>query len=187
LRRAPWQVVVFRGIDRCAVAIRETVAAALASGSLTDAMGRAIPLGSASVIVTAPTLDTGAVGDPATASQLLSAVLGSSLVSSLDVMVGGTTSVAAADRASWIRSQLLEPLATRFGQQGYVVTFDDSLIGWIEQQLPTDGTLPASLVDRVLVPPLASGLTGGTRAFTAKVVDGKPVLVPAKRGAEPPK
>ncbi|HEY8870104.1 MAG TPA: AAA family ATPase [Candidatus Limnocylindrales bacterium] len=40
LRRSPWQVVVLRGIDRCAPAIRDTIAAALAAGAFTDAMGR---------------------------------------------------------------------------------------------------------------------------------------------------
>ena len=42
LRRSPWQVVVFRGIDSCAVAIRDTIASGLAVGTFTDAMGRRI-------------------------------------------------------------------------------------------------------------------------------------------------
>jgi ATP-dependent Clp protease ATP-binding subunit ClpA len=54
LRRTPWSVVLFRGIDVCAVSIRDTVAAALESGSFTDAMGRRIRLGATIVILTAP-------------------------------------------------------------------------------------------------------------------------------------
>ena len=55
LRRAPWQVVLFRGIDRCRASIRDTIAQA-SRGTFTDAMGRSLPLGAAVVVLTAPDL-----------------------------------------------------------------------------------------------------------------------------------
>ena len=58
LRRSPWQVVLFRSIDRCAVPIRDTIAEALVRGSFTDSMGRVLPLGAAVVLLTAPTIDS---------------------------------------------------------------------------------------------------------------------------------
>ena len=67
LRRSPWQVVLFRGIDGCAPSIRATIATALQSGSFTDAMGRRLPLGTSVVILTAPSLASGD-GAPGTAA-----------------------------------------------------------------------------------------------------------------------
>ena len=108
LRRSPWQVVVFRGIDSCALEIRDTIAAALGSGSFTDAMGRTIPLGAAIVILTAPNVG----GDgPTPTEALLAARLGPSLVGACDVITGGGAGAVEEARAGWIRRQLLEPLA----------------------------------------------------------------------------
>ena len=68
LRRSPWQVVLFRSIDRCAVPIRDTIADALVRGSFTDSMGRVLPLGAAVVFLTAPTIDSHGPGRTADGS-----------------------------------------------------------------------------------------------------------------------
>jgi len=95
LRRAPWEVVVLRGVDTCAPAVRDTVAAALDAGTFTDAMGRRIPLGAALVILTAPGVGTG--GD-APAAAALAARLGPVLVGACDVVCGSTSTAAAGAR-----------------------------------------------------------------------------------------
>jgi ATP-dependent Clp protease ATP-binding subunit ClpC len=175
LRRAPWQVLLLRGIDRCAGEIRETVAAALAAGQFTDAMGRAIPLGSTVAILNASALDPG-VASPDVANALLRAALGPSLVDACDVITGAVGSGGGSDRAGWIRSQLLEPLAGRFHQQGYEVSFDAALVSWVDQHLPTDGGAPDGFIDRTLAPALAAGLAAGQQTYLATIADDHPVL-----------
>jgi ATP-dependent Clp protease ATP-binding subunit ClpC len=155
LRRSPWAVVLLRGIDGCAVVIRDTVAAALAAGSFTDAMGRRVPLGAALVVLTAPAV--GLSGD-APASALLAARLGSALLGSCDVITGTTSGASANARASWIARELLDPLAARLARSGYAVTFDPALGMWLDRNLPTDGSSPEAFLDQSVTPRIVAGL-----------------------------
>ena len=118
LRRSPWQVVLFRGIDACAMPIRDTVASALAAGRFTDAMGRSIPLGAAIVVMTAPGLDA------ALPEAVRDAALGAQLIAACDVVAGGT-GPAADGREAWVRAQLVDPLVARLGRSGYPATATD--------------------------------------------------------------
>src|SRR4029077_4835404 len=88
LRRSPWAVLILRGIDVCAVSIRDTIAAALDAGAFTDAMGRRIPLGAAIVILTAPGVG---MSSDAPAAALLAARLGPTLVAACDVITGAAS------------------------------------------------------------------------------------------------
>ncbi|MEJ7697296.1 MAG: hypothetical protein WKF78_11925 [Candidatus Limnocylindrales bacterium] len=94
---------MFRGIDTCAPAIREAVAGALDAGSFTDAMGRRIPLGTAIVVLTAPTV--GSDGD-GPISAILALRLGPTLLRACDVVTGVTAGAAAGARAGWIQHEL---------------------------------------------------------------------------------
>jgi ATP-dependent Clp protease ATP-binding subunit ClpC len=173
LRRTPWAVVVLRGVDACAFAIRDVVGAALDAGSFTDAMGRRIPLGAALVVLTAPGLDAG--GD-APAAALLAARLGPVLVGACDVISGSTSSAAADARAAWIGRELLDPLAVRLGRAGYPVTFDASFVAWLDRRLPTDGSSPQSFLDREVTPRIVAGLPADPGPLSVRANDDGPVI-----------
>ena len=174
LRRSPWQVVLFRGIDRAASQIRDTIAGALASGTLADAMGRQIPFGSAVVILAAPGSDPGPVPDGQNPAALLALTLGPTLIGTCDVIALKPGSVAESDRGGWIRAQLLDPLVNRFGQQGYRVSYGDDLVDWVATHLPASGD-PGSFIDRSLAPALAGSLRN-PGDYSIAVRDDAPVL-----------
>jgi ATP-dependent Clp protease ATP-binding subunit ClpC len=174
LRRSPWAVVVFRGIDACAVAIRDTVAAALEAGAFTDAMGRRIPLGAAIVLLTAPSLGT---TDDAPAAAMLAARLGPTLYATCDVVTGSTSRAADHARSGWIRHELLDPLAARLARAGYPTTFEPAVADWIGDHLPNDGSSPQGFLDREVTPRIVADLppTGGR--LTVGLVDGAPAVL----------
>jgi ATP-dependent Clp protease ATP-binding subunit ClpA len=175
LRRSPWEVVVFRGIDVCALSIRDTVAAALAAGSFTDAMGRRVPLGAAIVLLTAPAV--GASTD-APEAALLAARLGPALIAACDV-IAGTASRAAADaREAWIRNELLDPLAARLGRAGHPTTFDPAFVAWLDANLPADGSAPEAFLDQAVTTRIVAGLPASAGPVTIGVVDGQPAVLP---------
>ena len=174
LRRSPWEVVVLRGIDACALAIRDTVASALDAGSFTDAMGRRIPLGAALVVLTAP--GTGAPDDTP-AAALLAARLGPVLVGACDVIAGSASIAAREVRAAWIGRELLDPLAARLGRAGYTATFDPSFAAWLDARLPTDGSSPQAFVDREVTPRIVAGLPTAPGPLTIVIVDDAPTVV----------
>jgi hypothetical protein len=176
LRRSPWEVVVLRGIDTCAFAIRDTVAAALDAGSFTDAMGRRIPLGAALVVLTAP--GTGAPDD-APAAALLAARLGPVLVGACDVIAGPASTAAQDMRAAWIGRELLDPLAARLGRAGYTVTFDPSFASWLDGRLPTDGSSPQAFVDREVTPRIVAGLPATPGPLEIGIALDAPAIVQA--------
>ena len=174
LRRSPWQVLVLRGIDVCAPAIRDTVASALVAGSFTDAMGRRIPLGAAIVILTAA--GVGLTGDGPTAA-LLALQLGPSLVAAADV-VTGVTAVAADDaRTAWLHTTLLDPLAARLARSGYAVTYQPAFVAWLDERLRTAGDTPDDLLDREVTPAIASALPPTPGPLTVGIEDGHPAIV----------
>jgi ATP-dependent Clp protease ATP-binding subunit ClpC len=183
LRRSPWQVVVLRGIDACAFAIRDTVAAALISGTITDAMGRRIPLGTAIVILTAP--DAGTNSD-APAAALLAARLGPALVAACDVITGVTSSAATDAREAWIRRELLAPLASRLNRAGYTAVFDPAFIAWLDQRLPTDGSSADGFLDREVTSRIVSTLPAGPGPLTVGLVDDAPAVLQIRAGGERP-
>ena len=175
LRRSPWEVVVLRGIDACAGAIRDTVAAALSAGSFTDAMGRRIPLGAALVVLTAPVVGTN--GDAPTAA-LLAVRLGPALIATCDVICGTASSAAADARAAWIRRELLDPLAARLRRAGYGAAFDPAFIAWLDRSLPTDGSSPEGFLDQAVTAKIVSSLPPGPAKLTIGLVGDLPAIVP---------
>jgi ATP-dependent Clp protease ATP-binding subunit ClpC len=181
LRRAPWQVVSFLGIDRCAGAIRDTIASALRAGSFTDAMGRGIPLGSAIVILTAPSLPSdGAAG----AGVPPAAILGPDLVAAVDVTAISAAGIPEGSRAAWIQRELLAPFAARLARRGYQVTFDDAFVTWVAANLPPSEA-PSSFMDHDVAPALAALLPASPASLVATIAAGKPTLSPAS-AANPP-
>jgi ATP-dependent Clp protease ATP-binding subunit ClpC len=179
LRRTPWSVVIFWGIDVCAVSIRDTVAAALDAGSFTDAMGRRIPLGATIVVLTAPSVGT-SVDAPGAA--LLAARLGPALIGACDVIAGSASAAAADARATWIRHELLDPLAARLARSGYETTFDDDVVGWLDAHLPTDGSSPDAFIDGAVATRIVAGLPSTPGPVTVGLVDGAPAIrAPAAR------
>jgi ATP-dependent Clp protease ATP-binding subunit ClpC len=181
LRRSPWQVVVLRGIDTSGVAVRDTVASALAGGSFTDAMGRRIPLGASIVVLTAPGVGGG--GDVPTPAQL-AARLGPVLVGACDVISGSGSSAAVQQRARWIRRELLAPLAVRLARAGYPSTFDPALVRWVDSNLPADGSPPDAFVDQRVTARVVMNLPAKPGPLTIGIVDGAPAVVPGA-GARP--
>jgi ATP-dependent Clp protease ATP-binding subunit ClpC len=170
LRRNPRQVALFTGIDRCAAAIRDTIAAALASGSFTDAMGRTIPLGSAVVVVTAPEL---AVQD----SSQLAALLGGLGATADVIATAAPVPRATSGGADYVTAQLLDPLARRFARSGYDVTFDPDFVAWLRASVA--GVPDAqSWVDRNVTPALLGAQPPAPGSYVADMKDGAPALRP---------
>ncbi len=172
LRRSPRQVLLLRGIDRCAPAVRQTIGAGLAAGSLTDAMGRLIPLGSAVVILVAPDLQVSGRSE-------LEAWLGSELLAICDVVAIAAIGGRRPDSA-WIQAELLEPLARRLSRSGFEIRFDPAFVSWLADRLAAAGDSPAAILDRDVTPTLLASLRGaadGSRWLA--VVDGdRPRLTP---------
>ena len=175
LRRSPWQVVLFRSLDRAAVPIRDTITDALTRGSFTDSMGRVLPLGAAVVLLTAPT---------STATTSSPPLLGQQLVAAATFVTGATGTVSADDRQAWLKREVLDPLATRFERQGHPITFDASFVAWLLAKVPgagSDQSAPISdFVDTTVTPALAGALpsTNSGTPLTATIVDDKPTLRP---------
>ena len=173
LRRSPWQVVILRGIDSCAIAIRDTIAAAVDTGSFTDAMGRRLPLGAAIVILTAPAVRAGA-DEPA--SAVLATRLGPALVAAADVVTGNAAGAEVDARAAWVRRELLDPLSDRLARAGFRVRFDRAFSTWLEGRLPTDGSSPQAFLDREVTPILAAALPSTPGLITVGIADGRPTV-----------
>jgi ATP-dependent Clp protease ATP-binding subunit ClpC len=173
LRRTPWQVVLFRGIEVCAPSIRETITAALEAGTFVDSMGRRLPLGSTVVILTARGIE--GAGEPM-APGVLRSTLGPRLLATCDVV-----SVAAPGgdgRVARITRTLLEPLARRFAVLGIEVEFDESFVEWLVQRLPADGETPEAFLDRAVTPGLVATLPeGAVGRYLVRVESGRPVMV----------
>lgn len=180
LRRSPWQVVVLRGVDGANVAIRDTIAAALAAGSFTDAMGRKIPLGAAIIILTAPGVGAGD-GDPV--ALILATKLGPALAATTDVVTGVTAGAEIDARAAWVKRELLAPLAVRLARSGYDTVFEASFVTWLEDRLPTDGGDPAAFLDREVTPLIAAALPAARGPLTIGVTVGRPLVRPAVKTA----
>ena len=168
LRRTPWQVVLMRGIDRCSIAIRDTIAQAVERGSFTDAMGRTLPLGAAVVLLTAPAVET---------KELLEPVIGKQLLDACTVVAGAAGTVDDASHEAWLKREVLDPLASRFARQGYVVGFDGAFTTWLAKQAPQSGSDLTDFVDRTVAPALTATLPAERDALTATIVDDQPVLV----------
>ena len=171
LRRSPWQVLSLRGIDSCAISIRDTIAAGLEKGSFTDAMGRRIPIGASVVLLTAPLVDTPSDGlvDAALAMRL-----GSTLVGACDVVAGTGSAAAGTEREAWVRSELLGPLAARLTRSGYPVTFDPAFVTWLVDKLPSDGSAPDGFIDRSVTQVIAPSLPQPAGPIVIGVIDGRP-------------
>ncbi len=167
LRRAPWQVVLLRGIDRCAMSIRDTIAQALERGSFTDAMGRTLPLGAAVVLMSAPAVDQQA---------LLAPVMSPGLLDSCDVVTGVAGAVSADARDAWLKREVLDPLAARFARQGYVLTFDARFLAWLAAALPTDGSA-TTFLDASVTPLLVASLPAKPGPLTVTVDHDRPAVV----------
>ena len=167
LRRTPWQVVLFRGIDRCAVSIRDTITQALEEGSFTDSMGRRLPLGAAVVLLTAPAVDR---------QELVEPVLSKPLINVCTVVSGEPGAVSDTGRAAWLRREVLDPLAGRFARQGYPVSFDKSFVAWVDANAPASDAL-GEFVDAKVAAPLAASLPNRRAALKATIVDGKPAFI----------
>jgi hypothetical protein len=173
LRRTPWQVVIFRGIDVCAVSIRDTVAAALAAGSFTDAMGRRIPLGAAIALLTAP--GVGASTD-APEAALLAARLGPALIAACDVITGRprgpppTPARPGSGTSSSLRSPLAssEPAIPRR-------SIRRSSAGWT-RRLPADGSSPEGFLDQAVTTRIVAGLPASAGPLTIGLVDDQPAV-----------
>jgi ATP-dependent Clp protease ATP-binding subunit ClpC len=173
LRRSPWQVVVLRSVDSCAVSIRNTIASALGKGSFTDAMGRKIPLGAAVVILTAPLVGA---PDDGPAEVALALRLGPTLVGTCDVVAGTGAVTLGSERERWVRNELLAPLAARFARSGYAVTFEPEFVIWLERSLPTDGSPPDGFIDRSVTQVIAPALPPQPGPIRIGIVDDRPTL-----------
>ena len=187
LRRSPWEVVELRGIDTSAAAIRDAVTAALVAGFFTDAMGRRIPLGTAIVILTAPTVgaDADADGGGPTAA-VLATRLGPTLIGACDVISGATSGAAAGARATWIQHELLEPLAARFRRAGFEPTFDPAFVTWLDGRLPADGTPPDAFLDTDVTPRIVAGLPSAPGPIRISCADDQPTVLSEPTAATVP-
>ncbi len=173
LRQSPWQVLLLRGIDACSVSVRSTIAAALATGSFTDAMGRGIPLGATVVVLTAPEVATGSDTPDAV---LLAARLGPALLEACDVVTGAGTRVDDSVRGAWVGRELLDPLAARLARRGFSTTFDPDFVAWLGARLPNDGTRPEEFLDRSVTPAIVAGLPAVAGPIAIGLRDDRPVV-----------
>jgi hypothetical protein len=185
LRRSPWQVVLLRAIEACSESVRGTIAAALASGTFTDAMGRVIPLGATVVILTAPEIGAGSDTPDAV---VLAARLGPALLGTCDVVTGTGAGVDDGGRRAWVVRELLDPLAARLARRGYGTTFDPDFVAWLVARLPRDGTPPDQYLDRSVTPLIVAGLPATAARIAIGVQDDRPVVraTAADDAAQPP-
>ena len=156
---------------RCAISIRDTIAEALERGSFTDAMGRSMPLGAAMVMLTAPGIDDAALLEP---------VLGPPLIGAATLVTGAAGTLDATDQESWIRREILDPLAGRFARQGYTIAFDPAFVNWVAAH-NTDG--PASIanfVDQTVTPALAAALPTERGSFVVTLNGETPIFEPRR-------
>jgi len=172
LRRSPWQVVTFTGIEGCAASIRATIAAALHAGRFTDAMGRSIPLGAAIVLLTAPSLDGGLP------EAVLAAALSPDLLSACDA-AAGSGGIPVADREAWVGTELLAGLAGRLARAGYPTTFGPGLAPWVAAHLPTDGTAPERWLDQAVTAVVVGSLPATPGPVIVDAGDAGPTVRPA--------
>ena len=177
--------MTFGSIERCAASIRETVAAGLDTGRLSDAMGRPLPLGSAIVVLTAPE----ATGDD---RETLAAELGDRLLGTVDVVA--TTLPARPADDGWLRDALLAPLADRLARNGWRVTFGADFITWLRARLPADRAAAGAYLDRTVAPlvvaalqaaPAGAGGSGGVAGSVELGADGDAVV--ARTAPSPPR
>ena len=168
LRRSPWQVVLFRSIDRCAAPIRDTISDALASGSFTDSMGRLLPLGAATVVMTASQIDS---------ADMVAPLLGQPIAVACTFISATLGAVSDADRAAWLKREILDPLAARFARQGHPLTFDPSFVDWLTKQGAPNAL--GDFVDQTVTPALAAALPDADGPVIATITDDKPTLKPA--------
>ena len=83
-----------------------------------------------------------------------------------------------ASGSDYVSRMLLEPLAARFASNGLGVTFGPDFATWVATQLPGEGEAALVYLDRVLAPALVASLPPGATTLTARVANGRPVLVP---------
>ena len=171
LRRSPWQVVLMRGIDHCAMSIRDTIAVAVERGSFTDSMGRALPLGAAVVVLTAPDIAD---------ERLLEPVVSKPLIDAATVVSAAAGTVAATGQEAWLRREVLDPLASRFARQGYTITFDPKFLSWIEAQNRGASKSTTEFVDRSVTPALAATLPEERGSLVVTVEGDKPIFEPRR-------
>jgi ATP-dependent Clp protease ATP-binding subunit ClpC len=164
LTRSPFSVVLFRNIDRCGTAVRETILAALDAGAFSDAMGRRLPLGATVVLLTA-------AADPR-------ALAAFGLVTACDLVIDNVA--AATEGGADVDRRLLTPLAARFARGGVTVVFPAEFAAWVATQPTGDGEAALVWLDRVLAPTLVASMPPGATDLEARVVDGKPRLVAPK-------
>jgi ATP-dependent Clp protease ATP-binding subunit ClpC len=189
LRRTPWQVVLLRSVDRCAASIRSTIAGALAQGSFTDAMGRAMPLGGTIGLLTAAGIPPPATsapgasaGPPPFQQEVLGALLGPDLVAACDVITfGGAAS--ASDARRWLQTEVLDPLAARFAAQGYQLTFEPGFVAWLATKVRPGDPDADAFVDRSVTPAIAAASAPEGGSLTVGVVNDQTVARPLGSGS----
>ena len=176
---------MLRAIEACSESVRGTIAAALASGTFTDAMGRGIPLGATVVILTAPEIGAGSDTPDAV---VLAARLGPALLGVCDVVTGAGAGVDDAGRGAWVVRELLDPLAARLARRGFSTTFDPDFVAWLAARLPSDGTPPDEYLDRSVTPAIVAGLPATAGSIAIGVKDDGPVVraTAAADAAHPP-
>jgi hypothetical protein len=160
-----------RGIDRCAMSIRDTIAEAVERGSFTDSMGRTLPLGAAVIVLTAPGIDN---------ETLVAPVVGKPLIDAATVVSGVAGTVDATGQEAWLRHEVLDPLASRFARQGYTITFDPKFLSWIEAQNRGASESTTEFVDRSVTPALAASLPDERGSLVVTIEGDKPIFEPRR-------
>ncbi|NIS80146.1 MAG: AAA family ATPase [Anaerolineales bacterium] len=142
VKQIPWSVVRLERIDACHPTILEIIAQALEVGFFTDAQGRHIFLSDAIVLLTAELtglertqlgFSTDNQGEEIDLRDLVEAELGKRFVDQLDLILIGGEKAQESD-PDWYCKALLEPLKARYAHQGLNLTWDHSIIEWLESQ-----------------------------------------------------
>jgi len=150
LAQMPWCVVQFESIDRCHPAVRQVIAQSMAAGRLVDGRGQPLVFSDTVVLLTASAecegghgplgfrraeeLETGsgAAGPASRLHALAEEVLQPALARQVDVVLTGVAP-GRSPAPAWPGQHLLSDLVSHYRKQGLHVSWDDSLVEWLNR------------------------------------------------------
>jgi ATP-dependent Clp protease ATP-binding subunit ClpC len=184
LHQTPWCVVLWENVHACHPQVRALLGRILATGELQDARGQTTWFSDAVVIMTTGSIAAGGhaerpvgfevspevVTDTALGRDDLVRLLGPELAAQVDLAITEVASSQASD-ASWLRSSLLDVVASRYAERGLEVQWDESFVRWLDGvELPARSLKDyETVLERNVNPKLLAFLVDGEEASRRRV------------------
>jgi len=177
----PWCVLRCDNLHACHPYFLDLLTAALSSGYVTDSSGKRIYLSDTVVLLSAENCGsaTHALGfttadcrqDTVVQDEEIATTLGHDLLRAIDIICR-QGQMAEGNLRHWITQTLLAPLAAKYRPYGLQLTFDASIIAWLEEQQTamTHEQDWERLIDEQISPVLVPLLAAGTPAHQVSLV-----------------